>query len=72
MGPAMSVRVSSASPAGMVARSPRPASSRLARAAVTLASFNSVPNTRSVPLSATAAARYRVEIPNEVPNSQPS
>jgi hypothetical protein len=41
----------------------------LARAAATLAALISVPKTRPAPLSATAAARWMTEMPNEVPNS---
>ena len=59
----------SASPSRISTRSMRPPAVRLSRARATLDGSNSVVIRRPPPLSRSAAARCRVEMPNEVPNS---
>ena len=69
IGPGTSASVCRASPARMVTTAATPACSRLDRAALTFAVLSSVVTTWPAPLSVTAAARWMVEMPNDVPNS---
>ncbi len=62
-------KVTSASPWRICTRSPTPASSMCSRAMATFEASNSLPISTPPPLSRRAAARCRVDRPNEVPNS---
>jgi hypothetical protein len=69
MGPDTLASVCTASPSRMVTTSPGSACSRFSLAALALRLLSSVLTTWPLPLSVTAAARWMVEMPNEVPNS---